>query len=44
MLKSVESSAIAKTDNMEHIHRIGHSEPGAIAAACTLVEQTFPGC
>ncbi|KAJ7485738.1 hypothetical protein FB451DRAFT_1392463 [Mycena latifolia] len=29
-------SDIPKTDNMEHIHRIDHTEPGAIAAACVL--------
>ncbi|KAF7335484.1 hypothetical protein MVEN_02201900 [Mycena venus] len=36
MLKSVKGAVIPKTDNMERIHRIDHSEPGAIAAACTL--------
>ncbi|KAJ7854683.1 hypothetical protein B0H14DRAFT_2755965 [Mycena olivaceomarginata] len=32
MLKSVKGAVIPKTDNMERIHRIDHSEPGAIAA------------
>jgi hypothetical protein len=31
------STFIPKTDNMERIHRIDHTEPGAIAAACVLV-------
>ncbi|KAJ7145982.1 hypothetical protein C8R44DRAFT_595045, partial [Mycena epipterygia] len=31
-----ESSAIPKTDNMERIHQIDHSEPGTIAAASVL--------
>jgi len=36
MLKSVEDAGLSQTDNMERIHGIDHSEPGAIAAACTL--------
>jgi hypothetical protein len=32
-----EMPVVPKTDNIEHIHRIVRTEPGAIAAASVLV-------
>ncbi|KAJ7076599.1 hypothetical protein C8R43DRAFT_832641, partial [Mycena crocata] len=33
--------SIPRTDNMEHIHRIDHTEAGAIAACGVLVRETY---